>query len=39
VELDGVMLPAAVQAGQAQLALVDDAETHRLRIVLGEHSD
>jgi cyclic beta-1,2-glucan synthetase len=35
VELDGVVAPAAVQAGQARLSLVDDAQTHRVRVVLG----
>jgi cyclic beta-1,2-glucan synthetase len=38
VELDGAVVSAAVQAGLARLALVDDGETHRVRVVLGEHS-
>jgi cyclic beta-1,2-glucan synthetase len=38
LELDGAVLPGAVQAGQARLALVDDTGTHRVRVVLGEHS-
>jgi cyclic beta-1,2-glucan synthetase len=38
LELDGAVMPGAVQAGQARLALVDDAATHRVRVVLGEHS-
>jgi cyclic beta-1,2-glucan synthetase len=37
VELDGTVQPAAVQAGQARLFLVDDAQTHRVRVVLGAH--
>jgi cyclic beta-1,2-glucan glucanotransferase len=38
VELDGAAAPAAVEAGQARLALVDDDAIHRVRIILGEHS-
>ena len=36
VELDGAAAPAAIQARQAHLALVDDAATHRVRIVLAD---
>ena len=38
VELDGVSAAAALDAGQARLALVDDGATHRVRIILGEYS-
>jgi cyclic beta-1,2-glucan synthetase len=38
VELDGVPMPSAVAAGQARLALVDDAANHRVRVLLGGYS-
>ena len=38
VELDGTLVSAAIQEGQARLALVDDGQTHRVRVVLAEHS-
>jgi hypothetical protein len=31
-------MPSAVAAGEARLALVDDAATHRVRVLLGGHS-
>jgi hypothetical protein len=37
VEVDGAAQPTAVQAGEARLSLVDDAQIHRVRVVLGEH--
>ena len=37
VELDGEPSAAAIHAGQARVALVDDGATHRVRVVLGAH--